>query len=59
MNPFIFDFDSGSFAHSISDSMAIDPDGDLLMRTGDHTALNLNTGELHITSFWPENDDDD
>lgn len=30
-----FDYDDGNFAHTISDNMAIDSDGDLLMRMGD------------------------
>lgn len=34
MGKHFFDFEDGDFAHSISDNMAIDSDGDLLMRMG-------------------------
>lgn len=31
MGKHFFDYDDGNFAHTISDNMAIDSDGDLLM----------------------------
>ena len=31
-----FDYDDGDFAMSISDNMAMDSDGNLMMRMGDH-----------------------
>ena len=34
MGKHFFDYDDGNFAHTISDNMAIDSDGDLLMRMG-------------------------
>lgn len=48
-----FDFEDGDFAHSISGNMAIDFDGDLLMRTGDNMAMDMDSGELHIISAPP------
>lgn len=36
MGKHFFDFEDGDFAYSISDNMAIDSDGDLLMRMGDN-----------------------
>lgn len=30
-----FDYDDGAFAHTISDNMAMDSDGNFLMRMGD------------------------
>ena len=36
MGKHFFDYDDGNFAHTISDNMAIDSDGDLLMRMGDN-----------------------
>jgi hypothetical protein len=39
--------------------MAIDSDGDLLMRMGDNMAMDMDSGELHIISGWPNEDDDD
>ena len=52
-----FDYDDGDFACSVSDSMAIDSNGDYLMRMGDDMAMDMQTGELHMTSNWPEDDE--
>ena len=54
-----FDYEDGDFAYSISDNMAIDSGGDLLMRMGDNMAMDMDSGELHIISGWPNEDDDD
>ena len=43
MGKHFFDYDDGNFAHTISDNMAIDMD----------------SGELHIISGWPDDEDDD
>lgn len=37
--------------------MAIDSDGDLLIRMGDNMAMD--SGELHIISGWSNDEDDD
>ena len=58
MGKHFFDYKDGDFAYSISDNMAIDSDGDLLMRTGDNMAMDMDSGELHIISSWPNEDDD-
>ena len=50
----LIDFDNGDIAYPISDDMAIDFDGNILMRMGDGLALDVDTGELHITSSWPD-----
>lgn len=39
-----FDYDDGDFAMSISDSMAMDSDGNLMMRMGDHMAWTWTPG---------------
>lgn len=39
--------------------MAIDPDGDFLMRMGDDMAMDMDSGELHFISGWPDDNDDD
>ena len=54
-----FDYEAGDFAYSISYNMAIDSDGDLLMRMGDNMAMDMDSGELHIISGWHNEDDDD
>ena len=52
-----FDYDDGDFAHTISNNMAIDSDGDLLMRMGDNMAMNMVSGDLHFISGWSDDDD--
>ena len=39
--------------------MAIDSDGDLLMRMADNMAMDIDSGELHIISDWSNDEDDD
>lgn len=53
----IFDYDDGDYAFSISDNMSMDSEGDLLLRISDNMAMDLDSGDLHFTSSW--NDDDD
>ena len=53
----IFDYDDGDYAFSISDNMAMDSEGDLLLHISDNMAMDLDSGDLHFTSSW--NDDDD
>lgn len=48
MGKHFFDFEDSDFAHSISDNMAIDSEGDLLMRMGDNMAMDMDSGELHM-----------
>lgn len=36
--------------------MAIDSDGDMLMRMGDNMAMDMETGDLHFTSDWSVDD---
>lgn len=58
MGRYFFDYENGDFAYSISDNMAMDSDGDLLMRSGDNMAADMDSGELHLISGWPDNKDD-
>ncbi len=39
--------------------MAINSDGDLLIRMGDNMAMDMDSGELHIISGWSNDEDDD
>ena len=52
-----FDYYDGDFAYTISNNMAIDSDGDLLMRMGDNMAMNMVSGDLHFISGWSDDDD--
>ncbi len=51
----VFDFDDGDFIFTSGDT-GFDSDGDMMMRMGDNMAMDMETGELHFTSGW---DDDD
>lgn len=57
MSKYIFDYDDGDFAMSISDSMAMDSDGSIMMRMGDHMAMDMDTGDIHMISSWPDDDE--
>ena len=52
-----FDYDDCDSAMSISDNMAMDSDGDLMMRMGDHMAMDMDTGDIHMISSWPDDDE--
>ena len=53
-----FDYTTGEFGYNMGDdSMLMNQDGDLLMRTSDTSAIDLETGELHIISSF--NDDEE
>lgn len=53
-----FDYDDGDFVHTISDNMAIDSDGDMLLRMGGNIAMDMETGDIHFISAWSDDDDD-
>ena len=45
--------------HAFSDSMAMDSDGHMMMQMGDSMAMDMDSGELHVVSGWPDDGDDD
>lgn len=53
----IFDYDDGDFIFPASGDMGIDSDGNLHIRMGDNMSMDMETGEIHLTSDW-KNDDD-
>ncbi len=55
----IFDYDNGEYIYHTSSNMGYDSNGDLHMRMGDNMSMNMETGELHITSSWKNDEDDD
>jgi hypothetical protein len=59
MSKRFFDYEDSDFAMSISDNMAIDSNGDLMMRMGNNMAMDMDTGDIHLVSSWPDDDDDD
>lgn len=53
-----FDYTTGEFGFNMGDdSMLMNQEGGLLMRTSDTSAIDLETGELHIISSF-DNDEE-
>ena len=57
-NP-IFDYGDGDLIFQTGSNLGIDSDGDMYMRMGDNMSMNMDTGELHLTSSWKDDDDDE
>ena len=38
--------------------LAMVSDGDLMMRMGDHMAMDMDTGDIHMISSWPDDDEE-
>jgi hypothetical protein len=58
MRKHIFDFEDGDFAFTVSDKMSMDSDGNLMMRVGNNMAMDMDSGDIHLTSSWTDNEDD-
>ena len=52
------DFDNGDFCTELSNNTAINSNGQMMIKTGDNMAMNLETGELHVVSGWTDNSSD-
>lgn len=59
MSKHFFDYDNGDFAYPVSNNMAIDSDGNMMMRMGDNMAMDMDSGGLHIISSWKDEDGND
>ena len=59
MGKHFFDYDDGDFIHGISDNIAIDSDGNVMMRMSDNMAMVMDSGELHFISSWNNDEEDD
>ena len=53
------DFDDGDIYFTTSDSMAMDSDGNMMMRMGDNLAMDMDSGDLHFVSSWREDDEEE
>ena len=53
----IFDFSKGGSIMQMNDNMGMDNDGNLHVSVGDNCSMDMNTGELHITSSWGAQND--
>lgn len=53
-----FDYTTGEFGFNMGDdSMLMNQEGGLLMRTSDTSAIDLETGELHIISSFDDDEE--
>ena len=53
-----FDYTTGEFGFNMGDdSMLMDQEGGLLMRTSDTNAIDLETGEFHIISSLDDDEE--
>ena len=53
-----FDYTTGEFGFNMGDDpMLMDQEGGLLMRTSDTSAIDLETGELHIISSFDDDEE--
>lgn len=59
MRKHIFDFEDGDFAFTVSGKMSMDSDGNLMMRVGNNMAMDMDSGDIHLTSSWTGNEDDE
>ena len=55
----IFDLDSWNPMFPIDDDTAVDSDGHFIKRMNDGMALDLDTGRMHFTTSWPEEEPDE
>lgn len=59
---FFLDLFNGKTGFSVSDNLAMDEDGNLLMKLSDNMAMAMDTGDLHILSssgnVFDEDDND-
>ena len=53
------DFDDGDICFTTNDSMAMDSDGNMMMRMGDNLAMDMDSGDLHFVSSWREDDEEE
>ncbi len=53
----IFDLDDDDFVFPLSNDMAMNSNGDLMIRLGDNMALDLESGDLHMVMGWDDEED--
>ena len=54
-----FDYDNGDYGFAISDNMAMDSDGNMMMRMFDNMAMDMDSGDIHMISSWSMDDEDE
>ena len=59
MSKHFFDYNNGDYVHSVSDNMAMDSDGNMMMRMGNNMAMDMDSGDIHFISSWSADEEDD
>ena len=59
MGKHFFDYNDGDYVHSVSDNMAMDSDGNMMMRMGYNMAMDMDSGDIHFISSWSADEEDD
>ncbi len=59
MGKHFFDFENDDFWFAISNNIAMDSDGNMMMRMSDNMAMNLDSGDIHIISSWSNDNEDE
>jgi len=54
MRKFIWDLDDDDYIFSLSDRMAIDSDGNMMMRISDNMAMEMDSGDIHFVLSWED-----
>lgn len=58
MSSSIFDFDDNNTIFNIFGRIGMKSNGDMMMKMSDNMAMDLDSGELHATSSWDDDEDD-
>ncbi len=57
MSKYFFDYDDGDFIMSVSDNIAMDSEGNLMVCMCDNMMMDMQHGDIHITSSWGEDEE--
>lgn len=53
----LFDYKDGDFIHILPNGMAMDSDGNLMMKLFDNMAMDMDSGDIYMVSSWPSDDE--
>lgn len=59
MSNLIWDIDDDNFIFELSNNMAMDSNGNMMMRMSDNTAMDIDSGDIHFTSPWNNEENDE
>ena len=59
MSRSFMDLEDRDLCFTMSDNMAMDSDGHMMMRMGDNMAMDMDSGDLHMISSWEDEEEDD